>query len=60
MLDDAIPARDTTLLALLVVGMIAIAIATGALGVAQTLLSNTVGQRRRSRGIVALSRIPPR
>ncbi len=42
-LDDAIPARDTTLLALLVVGMIAIA--TGALGVAQTLLSNTVGQR---------------
>jgi ABC-type bacteriocin/lantibiotic exporters, contain an N-terminal double-glycine peptidase domain len=44
-LDDAIPARDTTLLALLVVGMIAIAIATGALGVAQTLLSNTVGQR---------------
>ena len=44
-LDDAIPARDTTLLAALVVGMIAIAIATGALGVAQTLLSNTVGQR---------------
>ncbi len=44
-LDEAIPARDTTLLAALVVGMIAIAIATGALGVAQTLLSNTVGQR---------------
>ena len=44
-LDQAIPARDTTLLALLVLGMIAIAIATGALGVAQTLLSNTVGQR---------------
>ena len=44
-LDQAIPARDTTLLAFLVVGMIAIAIATGALGVAQTLLSNTVGQR---------------
>jgi ATP-binding cassette subfamily B protein len=44
-LDQAIPERDTTLLAGLVVGMIAIAIATGALGVAQTLLSNTVGQR---------------
>jgi ATP-binding cassette, subfamily B, bacterial len=44
-LDEAIPERDTTLLALLVAGMIAIAVATGALGVAQTLLSNTVGQR---------------
>jgi ATP-binding cassette subfamily B protein len=44
-LDDAIPHNDTTLLAGLVAGMIAIAVATGALGVAQTLLSNTVGQR---------------
>ncbi len=44
-LDEAIPNQDTILLAELVVGMIAIAIATGALGVAQTLLSNTVGQR---------------
>ncbi len=44
-LDNAIPNQDTTLLAELVVGMIAIAIATGALGVAQTLLSNQVGQR---------------
>ncbi len=44
-LDTAIPDRDTGLLVALVVGMIAIAIATGALGVAQTLLSNTVGQR---------------
>ncbi len=44
-LDDAIPNNDTTLLAGLVVGMIAIAVATGALGVAQTLLSNMVGQR---------------
>jgi ATP-binding cassette subfamily B protein len=44
-LDDAIPQDDTQLLAVLVAGMIAIAIATGALGVAQTLLSNTVGQR---------------
>ncbi len=44
-LDTAIPDRDTGLLAALVVGMIAIAIANGALGVAQTLLSNRVGQR---------------
>ena len=44
-LDVAIPQQDTTLLAGLVAGMIAIAVATGALGVAQTLLSNTVGQR---------------
>jgi len=44
-LDNAIPNRDTTLLAGLVAGMIAISVATGALGVAQTLLSNTVGQR---------------
>jgi ATP-binding cassette, subfamily B, bacterial len=44
-LDNAIPRHDTTLLATLVAGMIAISVATGALGVAQTLLSNTVGQR---------------
>jgi ATP-binding cassette, subfamily B, bacterial len=44
-LDQAIPQNDTTLLAGLVAGMIFIAVATGALGVAQTLLSNTVGQR---------------
>jgi ATP-binding cassette subfamily B protein len=44
-LDDAIPHRDTTLLTWLVLGMIAIAIVTGALGVAQTWLSNVVGQR---------------
>jgi len=44
-LDDAIPQQDTQLLAALVAGMIAIAIATGVLGVGQTLLSNTVGQR---------------
>ncbi|MGI8461689.1 MAG: ABC transporter ATP-binding protein [Solirubrobacterales bacterium] len=44
-LDQAIPEQNTTLLAWLVAGMIAIALATGALGVAQTLLSNTVGQR---------------
>jgi ATP-binding cassette, subfamily B, bacterial len=44
-LDTAIPDRDTSLLIALVVGMIVIAIANGALGVAQTLLSNRVGQR---------------
>ena len=44
-LDVAIPNGDTTLLTWLVAGMIAIAIATGALSVAQTWLSNAVGQR---------------
>src|SRR5438477_1621643 len=44
-LDTAIPQRDTALLTLLVAGMIGISIATGALGVAQTWLSNVVGQR---------------
>jgi ATP-binding cassette subfamily B protein len=44
-LDTAIPENDTTLLAWLVGGMIAIAVATGVLGVAQTWLSNQVGQR---------------
>jgi ATP-binding cassette subfamily B protein len=44
-LDDAIPERDTALLTWLVAGMVAISVATGALGVAQTWLSNLVGQR---------------
>ncbi len=44
-LDQAIPERDTGLLTGLVAGMIAISLATGALGVAQTWLSNAVGQR---------------
>jgi ATP-binding cassette subfamily B protein len=44
-LDNAIPDRDTALLTMLVAGMVAISIATGALGVAQTWLSNLVGQR---------------
>src|SRR3954451_17922730 len=44
-LDTAIPDRDTTLLTLLVLGMIASSIASGAIGVAQTWLSNSVGQR---------------
>src|SRR4051812_4969240 len=44
-LDQAIPERDTTLLTVLVAGMVGVAIVTGALGVAQTWLSNLVGQR---------------
>jgi ATP-binding cassette subfamily B protein len=44
-LDTAIPQRDTTLLAELVAGMIAIAIVTGVIGVGQTWISNSVGQR---------------
>jgi ATP-binding cassette subfamily B protein len=44
-LNRAIPQGDTTLLAYLAGGMIAIAIVTGVLGVVQTLLSNQVGQR---------------
>jgi len=43
--DTAIPEQDTALLAWLVGGMIFVSIATGALGVVQTLLSNRVGQR---------------
>jgi ATP-binding cassette, subfamily B, bacterial len=43
-LDTAIPEGDTKLLTWLVLGMIAVAITTGALGVAQTYLSNVVGQ----------------
>ena len=44
-LDTAIPEADTSLLTMLVAGMVAISVATGALGVAQTWLSNLVGQR---------------
>jgi ATP-binding cassette subfamily B protein len=44
-LDTALPDRDTTMLAWLVGGMIAISVVTGALGVAQTWLSTLVGQR---------------
>jgi ATP-binding cassette subfamily B protein len=43
-LDRAIPHRDTTLLTELVGGMVLIAIVTQVLGVAQTWLSNVVGQ----------------
>jgi ATP-binding cassette, subfamily B, bacterial len=44
-LDVAIPEKDRELLAWLVGGMIVISVATGVLGVAQTWLSNLVGQR---------------
>jgi ATP-binding cassette subfamily B protein len=44
-LDEAIPEKDRDLLTALVGGMIAISVATGVLGVAQTWLSNVVGQR---------------
>ena len=44
-LDTAIPDRNTTLLTLLVGGMIALSIIGGVIGVAQTWISNQVGQR---------------
>jgi ATP-binding cassette subfamily B protein len=44
-LDKAIPEKDTGLLTALVAGMVAIPIATGALGIGQTWLSNRVGQQ---------------
>jgi ATP-binding cassette, subfamily B, bacterial len=44
-LDKAIPRHDVTLLSLLVGGMIALSVLTGVIGVAQTWISNQVGQR---------------
>ena len=44
-LDTAIPHRDTTLLTKLVGGMIALSVIGGVIGVAQTWISNQVGQR---------------
>ncbi|MEU8244971.1 ABC transporter ATP-binding protein [Nonomuraea sp. NPDC048916] len=44
-LDVAIPARDTGLLALLALGMILVAVTTSVFDVLQTLVSTTVGQR---------------
>ncbi len=44
-LDTAIPQKDTQLLTLLVLGMIAVSVSSGAIGVAQTWLSNSIGQR---------------
>ncbi len=44
-IDVAIPEHDTQLLSLLVGGMIALSIVGGVIGVAQTWISNQVGQR---------------
>jgi ATP-binding cassette subfamily B protein len=44
-IDTAIPKHDTRLLSLLVGGMIALSIVGGVIGVAQTWISNQVGQR---------------
>ncbi|EEP70094.1 ABC transporter ATP-binding protein [Micromonospora sp. ATCC 39149] len=44
-IDRALPERDLTLLARLVLGMIAVAVVTAALGVVQTWLSTRVGQQ---------------
>ncbi|OUC95076.1 ABC transporter ATP-binding protein [Streptosporangium minutum] len=44
-LDDAIPNGRTGLLALLALGMVAVAVTTSVLDVVQTLISTTVGQR---------------
>ena len=44
-IDTAIPQHDVTLLSLLVGGMIALSVITSVIGVAQTWISNQVGQR---------------
>jgi ATP-binding cassette, subfamily B, bacterial len=44
-IDTAIPKHDTGLLSLLVGGMIALSVLGGVIGVAQTWISNQVGQR---------------
>ncbi len=44
MLDHAIPNADVTLVTILAAGMIAIAVVTSCLGVAQTWMSNSIGQ----------------
>jgi ATP-binding cassette subfamily B protein len=43
--DEALPQDDDRLLTLLVLGLMAIAVVTGVLGVVQTWLSNVVGQQ---------------
>jgi ATP-binding cassette, subfamily B, bacterial len=43
--DQALPENDDRVLTLLVLGLIAIAVVTGVLGVVQTWLSNVVGQQ---------------
>jgi len=42
--DDALPNRDDRLLTILAAGIVAASLASGALGVASTWLSNTIGQ----------------
>ncbi len=42
--DDALPGQDRRLLTALAAGIVAASIASGALGVASTWLSNTIGQ----------------
>ncbi len=44
-IDDALPHRDTGLLALLALGMVAVAVVSTVVGVYQTLLSTTIGQK---------------
>jgi ATP-binding cassette subfamily B protein len=44
-IDDALPARDLHLLALVVGGMVAVTVATSVFGVLQTWISTLVGQR---------------
>lgn len=44
-IDDALPRQDVRLLLLLVAAMLAVAVATAVIGVVQTWLSTTVGQR---------------
>ena len=44
-IDNALPQKDTGLLALLAVGMVGVAVVSTVVGVYQTLLSTTVGQR---------------
>ncbi|MDO5534340.1 MAG: ABC transporter ATP-binding protein [Propionibacteriaceae bacterium] len=44
-IDNALPERDTTLLAWLVAGMIGVAVLTAILGVIQTWLATTMGQK---------------
>jgi ATP-binding cassette, subfamily B, bacterial len=44
-LDTAIPQKNTALLTFLVLGMITVSVLSGVIGVAQTWISNSVGQR---------------
>ena len=44
-IDNALPHKDTQLLALLALGMIGVAVVSTVVGVYQTLLSTTIGQR---------------